>query len=240
MSYPAIKLITEAYFLGAVVGKGFNAPTADQASEGLSLLNDILAEKSVDTALNPYYTQYTFNTISGKEDYFITNLIEPETVTFVLNTVRYVSQVYSRAQYWNTFRANSVSTLPVTCTYERKLDGCTIYFYPLPNQVYPVTIWGQFSLPSVNNLQQNLLDSFDPFYISYLKFALAARLCMFYGKTIPIYTEKQLVSLELQLNKQVSNPDLTNTKVSTLTNSTCINYAFVNLSNGFVPGGSGL
>lgn len=240
MAYPAIQLINEAYFLAAIVGKGFNSATDDQINEGLKLLNDILNEKSVDTELNPYFQQYTFNTIAQKEDYFIPNLISTETMTFVLNTVRYVSDSYSRTEYWNTYRANTINTLPLGYTCERKLGGATLYFYPLPNEVYPVSFWGQFFLTNITSLQQDLSLAYDGFYISFLKFALAARLCMFYGKQVPQYTAMQLASLELQFSKQISGPDLTNTKVSTLSGGDSINYAWINLSGGFIPGTGGV
>ena len=239
MTYPAIKLINEAFFLSSIVGKGFNQPTSDQINEGLVLLNDILSEKSVDTELNPYYSSYTFNTVSGQEQYFVPNLIQPETMTFVLNTVRYTVDYMTRKQYWDTFRANTVSTLPFTYTYEKVLAGANLYFYPLPNDVYPITMWGQFFLTQVANLQQDLSVSYAGFYLSYLKFALAARLCMFYSKTVPPYTATQLASLELQINKQVSGPDIINTKVSTLTQTSAINWAWVNLGDGWIPNTGG-
>ena len=59
---------------------------------------------------------------------------------------------------------------------------------------------------------------------------------MFYRKQIPADIKEQLASLELQINKQVSGPDIINMKTSTLSRGAVINWAAVNFSNGWFPG----
>lgn len=234
----ALELINRAFFDSQIVGKNFNNATNDQINDGLFYLNNILAEKTANNALNPYYTQYSFTSEVGEEEYFIENLINVETLTFVWQTVRYASQNYSRVQYFQGFRANTVSTLPMTWHLEREYGGARIFLYPLPNEEYEFTLWGQFSFATDITLTTDLLTVFDRFYTDYLEFELAARLCVFYGKQIPPGVAQGLDRCEAVISGRISPPDLVTTKASTLTDGYSINYAFVNLSNGWtIPGG---
>ena len=233
MAITALELITRAFYNAQIVGKNFNNPTNEQINDGLFYLNNILAEKTSENSLNPYYQQFAFSSVIAQEEYFIENLIGVESLTFIHQEVRYTSQNYSRTQYFQSFRAETVQTLPLTYHLEREFGGARIFLYPKPDKVYDFTLWGQFSLADDTALQTDLSLIFDRFYTSYLEIELSARLCVFYGKDVPPGVMRDLRRCEATISKRISPPDLVTHKTSTLSGDNVINYAFVNLSNGW-------
>jgi len=239
MAYPAIKLINKAFYLSGIVSQDFNQATLSQLNEGLDSLNDILAEKSVDNSLNPYYQPFDLTVVPGQEEYFIENLIDASTVTFTLDTVRYSVMKTARNRYMGSARANGIQSLPFLWHIERCFGGSNLFMYYLPNQAYEFQIWGQFALSQDITLYQDLSLLFDRFYLNYLKFALAVRLCQDFSITVPQSVNEKLSELDLIMQKQMGTMDLSVTKVSTLMGGSSLNYGFVNLSpNGWTPSGS--
>lgn len=237
MPLTASELINRSFYDAQIVGKNFNTATNDQVKDGLFYLNNILAEKTADHALNPFYQTYSFTAVPDQEEYFIENLINVETLTFVWQTVRYPSQWFSRVEYFGTFRANTVTTLPLGWHLEREFGGARIFLYPLPNEPYEFTLWGQFGLTEVS-LTTDLWTVYDRFFTDYLEKLLAKTLCMVYGKDVPPLIEAAVRRSEAMISNQVSAPDLKVRKTSTLSTGSAVNYAFVNMSNGWtVPSG---
>ena len=74
---------------------------------------------------------------------------------------------------------------------------------------------------------------FDQFYTSYLKFSLADRLCTEYNYIAPPGVVKQLEQYQRWISKRSGGMDLTTQKLSTLNNAGSLNWAMINLSNGF-------
>lgn len=237
MALTALELITRAFYDAQIIGRNFNTPTNEQINDGLFYLKNILAEKTSENSLNPYYQQYSFSTVAGQEDYFIPNLIGIETLTFIYQNVRYTSQNYSRTEYFQSFRAETVETFPLTYHMEREFGGGRIFLYPKPDKVYEFTLWGQFALDDSVTLQTDLSLIYDRFYTAYLELELASRICTFYGKEVPPGVARELRRCEAVLSNRISPPDLTTQKTSTLTGDCVINYGFINLSNGWIPTG---
>lgn len=239
MSYTALKLITKSFYRAGIRSQGFNAPTSEELNEGLDSLNDLLAEKTVDNALNPYYTKFDFNVTEGVEEYFIEGLIEAETVTFTLNSVRYSVMKTSRAKFFGSARANNIDSLPFMWHLEREFGGARLFLYYLPNQAYDFQLWGQFALNSEITLLTDLSLTYDRFYISYLKCALAQRLCLDYDMDVPSMLKEQMDEFDEMMSKQISPMDLNIQKTSTLQGGSFVNYGVANLApNGWLPSGS--
>lgn len=239
MSYTALKLITKAFYRAGIKAQGFNAPTSDELNDGLDSFNDILSEKTVDNSLNPYYQKFDLNVTPGIEEYFIENLIEAETVTFTLDSVRYSVMKTSRAKYFGSARANNIESLPFMWHLEREFGGARLFLYYLPNQAYDFQIWGQFSLAADVTLLTDLSLTYDRFYISYLKCALAERLCLDYDMAVPEMLSKQLDEFDEIMKSQISSMDLNLQKTSTLQGGSFVNYGVANLApNGWLPSGN--
>ncbi len=232
MPYYVPELITKAFNTAGVVAREFETVTAQQGQDGFDLLNEILADKTVEEDMIPYYLNYTFNAVTGQEKYFIPDLINLDTLTFFIQSVRYSMQSLSRRQYFQPPRANNVESLPYDWHLERCFGGANLFLYFLPDINYPMEAWGQFRLASVN-INQDLSLTLDPFYINYLKYDLADRICTFYNYTVPEKVAKLLRKYNAMISKQSAQLDMTCNKVSTLGRYQNFSYAQVNIGKGF-------
>lgn len=234
MAYLATELITRAYYLSGMVARDGETVSGSQLNDGLSLLNDVLALKNANNRLIPYFTTYDLVATIGQEQYFIPNLIYPESVTFVLNeVVRIPLNIDSRKEYFGTVRVNDIVTLPFECNINRTKGGATFSIYPLPSDNYPIAINGKFGLLSDVTYATDLLLTYDRLYIAYLRYALAEFICTENTISLPPQTDQQLTILE-QSVRDLSPIDTTISKLSTLTRFNQIGgWGYVNLSGGW-------
>lgn len=233
MVYTATQLITEAYQLSSVVSKGYETVGGDQLTDGLQLLNAVLAIKSANKSLIPYFSSYDFPFLAGVEEYFIPKLVELETLVFFLGTVRYSMIAQSRREFFGSPRAENIENLPGYYRVERTLGGSNIFLYFVPNVDYPAKITGRFSLENIS-LNQDLSLALDAFYIEYLRYALASYICEVNTITFPMPSAKRLTEYENMI-RDISPVDLTMSKMSTLNRSTGINYGDVNIGHQWRP-----
>jgi hypothetical protein len=233
MAYTTLKLINNAYYEAGIVARGFETVSGPQAHDGLEYLNDLIADKTVENGLIPYYEEYNFNAIAGQEKYFIEDLISVDTFVFYIDTVRYQTENRARREYFGTSRADNIQSLPGSWHMERCFGGANLYIYFKPNQAFPLTIWGQFRLAQVA-INQDLSLTLDRFYINYLKYDLAARLCAEYNYSVPPGVAKTLAELEDSISKKSGPMDMRLIKLSSLQGRGGINYGQVNLAHGWV------
>ncbi len=92
------------------------------------------------------------------------------------------------------------------------------------------TINGPFS-------QNFYATSFDQFYIDYLEFTLAQRICRKLNFAVPDGVEQQLAEYKLQISKMAEPLDLTCQKINCLGRDRAINYAQVNIGRGYTVSG---
>jgi hypothetical protein len=233
MAYLTSELISEAYYLADIVAEEEEIVSGNQMVIGLRLLNALIAMKTADKKLIPYFSFLTFPAIIGTEIYFIPNLIYPETVTFNLQQVRFSLDKTLRKKYFGNARIDGLTTLPGSSHIERTLGGCNLYLYPLPAETYPINIVGKFSLASVT-LDQDLSLTLDAFYIEYLRFALAEYLCTNNSISMQPQAAKKLMQYEANIT-DVSPPDLSVSKKSSLNGDYIINWAYAAFGRGFWP-----
>lgn len=339
MAYGVIKLINDAYYASGIVSREFEEVSGYQLNDGLDYLNDILADKTIEKDMLPYFLKYSFYAQAGVEKYFIPDLEQAETLVFFINSVRYQMSPTERDQYFGSSRATNITSLPFSWHLERCVGGANLYMYFLPDQNYPIELWGLFRLsqvtinqvldangtvanlgictasgaglltanqlvindvsvvgsfatpadvqsyiansglwptiiPSIVGTQFILTDytnviikvattggtnpantvtfqyfpttsypqldtfvptSLDRFYINYLKFALAKRLCVEFNIVVPPGVNDQLIQYQNWISKRSAPLDLSMVKVSTMGGQNSINYAIVNLSDGWIP-----
>ena len=155
MPYSVLNLITNAYYIASIVGRDFQTLSGSQLSTGLEVLNDILADKVIETDMVPYWTTgFQWPATVGQEKYFIPNLIHVETLTFFIDSVRYNTSEVPRDRYFASARANNINSLPFTWHQERTLGGVNIFLYFFPQQNYTMEISGLFRLYDVTLNQQ--------------------------------------------------------------------------------------
>jgi hypothetical protein len=233
MAYLATQLINEAYYLSGVVARNQQTVTGQQSSDGLRLLNALLAIKTAVGRKVPYYSQYTTNAVIGQEAYLIPNLIDWETVTFNQQTIRYSMVEQSRKAYFGSARVDNIQSLPFNFHIERTKGGATLYLYFVPNSTYPLKITGKFSLTAIATLDTDLEDTLDDFYIEYLRYALADYICNQYNILFQPQSQAKLNEYE-EIVTDVSPMDLTVTKYSSLQNGNGLNWAMINFP-GWTP-----
>jgi len=233
MAYTTLQLINNAYYESGIVSRGFETVSGQQANDGLLFLNDLIADKTVENGLIPYYEEYNFNAITGQEKYFIENLINIDTFVFYIDTVRYQTENRARREYFGSSRADNIRSLPGSWHMERCFGGANIYIYFKPNQAYPLTIWGQFRLAQVT-INQDLSLTLDRFYINYLRYDLAARLCAEFNYSVPPGVAKALDAYQDSISKKSGPMDLRLVKLSSLQRRGGINYGQVNIGKGWV------
>jgi hypothetical protein len=73
----------------------------------------------------------------------------------------------------------------------------------------------------------------DQFYISYLKYSLANRICCEFDYAIPASVKLQLDKYEAMISKRSQQLDLRMEKISTLTTDRSLNYGQINLGKGW-------
>lgn len=257
MAYTVTQIISDAFNCSGVVGKEFEQVSGEQFTEGLIFLNSLLSKKTADKSGIPYYLQYNANFVIGQEQYYIPGLIEIDTMCFFIdappspiiinpvpappipgpvgagNQVRYAMMKKDRRSYWATPRANQIQSLPFQYYMERQFGGASVYVYFLPNAQYEFQIWGLFSLNNVTQ-QQDLALTLDQFYIDYLKFELAERICAEYDYNFPEGAAKQLAEYQAIIDKREQRLDLTQQQISALSQTTDgVNYAYANLGTGW-------
>lgn len=233
MAYLASEVISNAWYLSAIVARGLETVSGDQGTDGLRLLNALLSFQAVTGRLIPYYQTYSLTAVAGQEKYFIQNLIDIEAFTFNINTVRFPSSSVRRKRYFGSGRANNVRSLPVTHRVERTKGGADLYVYFLPNTTYPLNFIGKFGLTAVT-ADTDLSTAYDTFYISYLEYSLANRMCADYALPVPAGTQALLAENEQTL-RDLSPMDLSMQKISTLQRGSSFNYATANLGKGWQP-----
>lgn len=232
MAYTVLQLLTNAYYDSGIVARDFETITGSQYNDGLSFLNDILEEKRLDDGALPYYKDFDLTFETGVEKYFIENLIEIDTIVFYLNSVRYSMANQKRRQFFGSPRAENIETLPTNWHMERTLGGSDVYIYFLPDQDYPVKVWGLFALDQVA-LNDDLSTMFDRYYITYLRYDLAITLCQEFNFEIPAGIQQKFMKYDKLIRKRSGVLDLQNTVISTLGGQSSLNYAQVNLGKGW-------
>jgi hypothetical protein len=233
VAYSAAALITESMYLSGIVARDLETPNGSQLRDGLRLLNMLLTEKSISARLIPYYARIDVPTVAAQESYFIENLVNLEELTLTFENVRYSLQYLTRDQYFGSSRAENISTLPVFYTYEREKGGTRIYLYFPPDRVYELNVMGKFSLSTVG-YDDDLTLAFDQFYIDYLTYALAERICGSYNVTFTSENNEALKDYENAL-KGISPVDLIISKKSTLQRKVGLNWGDINIGRTWRP-----
>lgn len=233
MVYTALQLITRAYYLSGVVARNGQTVSADQITDGLYLLNALLDVKGSDLRLIPYFKPYEFQSVINQELYFIPNLLMVDTMTFNIGVVRYPMQETTRYNYFATPRVDNIANLPFSYRLERVLGGMNIYVYFLPGGVYTFKLQGKFGLTDVS-LNTDMAETYDLYYIEYLRYAIADYICAEYGATMPQQTKAKFDEIRAKL-VDVSPADLSIRKQTYFGGVGGLDWQTVNLSVGYLP-----
>jgi len=208
----ARELISRSWYLSGLESRELQSISGDREAVGLALLNSIFDVAQADTNLLPYYSYKPalFNTVVNQEEYFIPNCAQIDAVSFNLNDVRFHIKPQKKNRYFGSSRVNNLDSLPFTLAWLRSNGGSSLYFYPLPSEIFEINVFGKFYLSNVT-LDTELSDELDNFYNEYLRYMLADYMAQEYGIELPPRSEKRL----RQLIKIMKNMTPIDTEVRT-------------------------
>lgn len=225
------ELVNRAWVLSGIVARTLEDVSGEQGTDGIFWLNQLLAEKATDGFFIPYMTHIQFDTVIGQEIYTFPGLSDVDVLTFNIGPVRFEMFRQNRKAYLGAPRVDNIESLPYHYYFERVLGGGNIYLYFIPNIVYQMKLTGRFFLQDVT-FNTDLSTVVDKFYVSYLIYELAGRLCDWYKITLPPNTQHQLDSFRKQL-ANINEKDLTIRKLSTLNKTIQLNWGQVNVGRGY-------
>lgn len=236
MAFTVRELITKAFYLSSIASRSFQEVPGGQLSDGLDLLNELLAGEALTGELVPYYTEYSLNLVAGQEKYFIPNLIDMETFTFNIGDVRYSTGRIERRHYQGSARVDNIESLPRVWNLEREKGGATLSVYFKPNENYAAKIWGKFGLTELEktNYDDDLLLTYDRFYLTYLRYALAEYICEDHDTVLSEQGQEKLNEIKAKLSN-LSPMDLSIKKLSSFRRGTLYNWGQINLGKGWSP-----
>lgn len=244
MSYTSGELVTRSWFLTGIVSRELQEVSGTQFEAGLFCLNALLAMNTANMGMIPYFTKTNFTGIVAEEAYFIPNLIQLETLTFVIpnatsptQTVRFPMSRKTREDYWATPRANGVESLSYIYDVVRTLGGSNLFIYFTPNNPFIFEMWGKYSLLSTV-ANQDLSLIYDPYYLEYLRYGVATYLCEEWNVIPPPSVIAKFKQYE-QLLRNTSPTDFTQKISCPFNGNYAPNYAYANASGGYVPVGWG-
>ncbi len=231
MAYTALELITRAYYLSGVVSRDLQTLSAGEVTDGLYLLNADLDYKSTDLRLIPYFDRFTFNTVQGQEDYFVDGLLYVDSLTFNIGVVRYSLIENTRKEFFAGPRIDNVQSLPYSYRVEREKGGSRIYLYFVPEAVYVMKLSGKYALTDVT-LNTDMSLVYDQFYLEWLRYSLAIKICEEYGATVPQATQAKYMEMTKKL-MDVSPADLSMTKRGYFGGSPVLSWQQINIGKGW-------
>lgn len=206
MAITTQEVASDALYESGIVSSELETPTAGLIKKAIKQINYILSQEATNLGLNPYYDTYEYTAIIGDEARFIPNLIQPETITYSKNGIRYPLNWLPRDQYFGSGRLNNIETYPSLWFSEPKLGGATIYVYPLPNAAYEFQIHAKFRLQMVTQFQ-DLSLSLEPHFIDYITHRCAERMCVIEGFVCPDNVTKLIRESESYLRSLMAPPD---------------------------------
>ena len=233
-SLTAQALITQAYTLAGIVARELETVSGNQIDDGLTLLNDLLAEHSATGRFIPSYQHQSIVAIPKQQEYEFEGLMHLESMTFQVGAVRFSMKRVSRESFWASPNIKNVVIFPFQYAAERVPGGMRIFFkQPPAPEIDTYTVNGQWALPS-ECLDFDLSNQLDRYYLSYLKYALAERLCDVYHLPFPPPAQATLNQLR-DLCIDINPRDMSAKTLSLFPTHTAANWADANLGRGWRP-----
>jgi hypothetical protein len=185
-------LIVNALYMTGELGVG-ETPDAFMQNVSLEILNELLDKFSSDSIYIPYYSEYKFTLIPGKDSYIISDVITADIIekpiadlTFANYTVQtasptpivYPLKIIDKAEFYNIVRLANLKTRPGFIFLTKEPQASIVTLYPAPDQPYGCSLKVKANLANLTN--NDSLNGLPPFYYGFLKYALARKLLAYY------------------------------------------------------------
>lgn len=213
-------LIINSLYLIGELGVG-ETPDSYMLSSGLELINELLAKFAADSIYIPYLTELSFNFITGKPTYSISDMVPADVVGDRIvdlsfanysvpsagQSIIYPLQIINKAQYYGVTRLLPLNTRPGFIFLDKQDLESFITVYPAPDQPYPCLL-GVKSM--INSLVANQsLDELPPFYYGFLKYCLGRKFISYYPSGNWNETAEQEYQDYFNTIKNVNETDVT-------------------------------
>lgn len=183
---PAITIIKTAMRLIGVIATG-ETPSADEATDGLQALNDVLERWSVEPYAVYGSLVETFETVRGQAIYTVGpggdfDTDRPTTITGVYTNfdgVDFTAEEWTLDQYNMVPLKTQQTGYPSRYVYVNDAPLGQLILWPTPYQATPVSINRQQLLTQIPSIAT--IISLPPGYVSALQYAVAAELAPQYG-----------------------------------------------------------
>jgi hypothetical protein len=227
----AVELINRALVLAGIVARDLQQASGSEPKDGLFWLNQILARKSANGRLIPYYGHAEITSTQGEEFLFFENMVTADVLTFNIGDIRYSVKPVQRDEFFGSSRPENISSLPYQWYWERVPGGINVYLYFTPAQDYPVKVTGIKSFDSVTYDTQ-LDDAMDKFYQNYLMYDLAEALASWKKLSLPPLTAQILKEIRNEV-RDINPKDYSIYKISMFGSDGVLSYAQINLGRGW-------
>jgi hypothetical protein len=186
----AIDLITQAMKVVGIISSGVGeTPTADEATDGLYNLNDLIESMSVDNlmvygAADEVFTLSPGNatrTIGPTGDYVTVRPVRISSAYTTYGGVDFPVQLIGQEEYGYIPLKTQTCQIIEKLAYVNDFPNGILSMWPTPSEAVPLTISIDRILSSVPNVATMI--SLPPNYLNYMKHALGIKLAPDYGVT---------------------------------------------------------
>lgn len=200
-------LVTGSLRLIEEVGAGETA-TAESCADGLTALNAMIGTWSIQGDL--VYTEVTENftltastalrTIGPTGNFVTTRPVRVVAVSLNYATnIQYDVKVIGAAEY-AAIPDKTLSGIPQYVYYDGNYPNAGMYFYPVPDSNYPITIYSQKPLSDFSTISDTLVA--PPGYERAFRFNLAAEIAPEYGKQASVTVMKVAIESKNAIRDQ--------------------------------------
>jgi len=188
----ALQIITDSMKELGALAQG-EVPTADEAADGLTVLNDMLSMWQLDSLMISTIFPQVFNLVAGQQTYTIGpagnfNVARPDTIgaAYMRDAAGNDYPVYvtnNYIEYANIVSKQVTGEYPTVLYYDSFSPTQTLYLWPIPSTTaYKLVLWTSKDLTSFDNLNDDLTLAAG--YSLAMKKNLAILLAPRYGKVI--------------------------------------------------------
>lgn len=199
----ASSIITRALKMAGIID-AIEAASAEELSDGLEALNELLATVSIARGNIAAQTTETLTltigdgayTIGATGDFATARPQRIESAYITSNGVDSPLEIGTRADY-NALADKATSGTPDTLYYDQTFSNGDLRFYPVPDAAYVVTISSWKPISQVSAVGDDL--SLPDYLLAYLKVCLAINLATEYRQPVSEVWYSQKADLEAKM-----------------------------------------
>lgn len=202
-------LISDAYVNSGVLGLGQSIENTE-LSFALRQLNKLIESLSLDSLWPWTFTSATFNTVANDGVYTIGSAgdivsarpIQIEAMQVLFGGVYYPVKEVDNVDYWNSIISTTAGGVPKFFRYQSDYPSGTIEIYPLPDQVYSLTVRYK---TQISEFGINDVLALPPGYQSALEYGLAsliARLNGLNNQSLQMEYDKRIARIKRNNSEQ--------------------------------------